>query len=83
MQNLLQSPSKQLEDETPERLDHLSPDKYGKAAYVDLTYTPSKLKENVLYRETTTLKRVEESHSKVRELESLNIILEDKLSKIK
>ena len=66
MQNLLNSPSNKLEEETAEKLENLSPAKYGKAAYVNLTYTPSKLKENVLYRETSTMKRVEESNSKVR-----------------
>ena len=48
-----------------------------------MTYTPSKLKENALYRETSTLKRVEESHSKVRQLEAENTMLMDKLSQIK
>ena len=82
MQNLLDSPSRKLEEETTEKLENLSPAKYGKAAYVNLTYTPSKLKENVLYRQTSTMKRVEESNSKVRELEANNIMLEDKVNKI-
>ena len=44
MQNLLNSPHSKIEQETAEKLENLSPAKYGKAAYVDLTFTPSKLK---------------------------------------
>lgn len=38
---------------------NLSPEKYGKGAYAELTFTPSKLADNVLYREASSLKRVE------------------------
>ena len=37
-------------DKSPNKLQNLSPEKYGKAAWADLTYTPSKLADNVLYR---------------------------------
>jgi hypothetical protein len=36
--------------ESPTKLQNLSPDKYGKGAFAALTYTPSKLADNVLYR---------------------------------
>ena len=49
MHNLLES-RRSLKPESPEKLHNLSPEKYGKAAYVELTYTPSKLADNVLYR---------------------------------
>lgn len=35
---------------SPSKIIGLSPEKYGKAACADLTYTPSKLYDNVLYR---------------------------------
>lgn len=37
-------------DVSPAKLTNLSPEKYGKAAWADLTYTPSKLADNVIYR---------------------------------
>lgn len=46
-------------DVSPAKLTNLSPEKYGKAAWADLTYTPSKLAENVIYREAATLKKTE------------------------
>ena len=33
-----------------EKLGNISPEKYGKGAYSELTYTPSKLADNVLFR---------------------------------
>lgn len=54
-------PQKEKEEnlpESPERLSDLSPQKYGKAAYVELSYTPSKLVENPLYREAATSKKL-------------------------
>ena len=35
--------SRMRKDVTPTKLNNLSPEKYGKAAWADLTYTPSKL----------------------------------------
>lgn len=42
--------SRMRKDATPAKLSNLSPDKYGKAAWADLTYTPSKLAENAIFR---------------------------------
>jgi hypothetical protein len=53
-------------DVSPAKLTNLSPEKYGKAAWADLTYTPSKLADNVIYREVVTLKKTEEGTSKLR-----------------
>jgi hypothetical protein len=47
-----------------------------------LTYTPSKLVDNVLFKEVTTLKKIEEESSKVRESDAFNSILKDRLSQI-
>ncbi len=64
--------SRMNKDVSPAKLSNLSPDKYGKAAWADLTYTPSKLADNVMYREAATLKKNEEGSSKLRELEAMN-----------
>ena len=48
MEKLLMS-RKQKEENT-QRLLNLSPEKYGKGAYAELTFTPSKLADNVLFR---------------------------------
>jgi hypothetical protein len=37
-------------DASPTKLQNLSPDKFGKSAYAGLTYTPSKLADNVLFK---------------------------------
>lgn len=51
MQNLLEQSRRSVnQNESPIKLNNLSPDKYGKAAFCDLVYTPSKLADNVLYR---------------------------------
>jgi len=42
--------SRMRKDASPARLNNLSPEKYGKAAWAELTYTPSKLADNVIYR---------------------------------
>jgi len=42
--------SRMSADHSPSKLENLSPEKYGKAAYATLTFTPSKLVDNVLYR---------------------------------
>lgn len=59
MHSLLESRRTAQGPESPVKLNNLSPDKYGKAAYLDLTYTPSKLADNLLYREVTTLRKIE------------------------
>lgn len=60
MQNLLENSRRTNNyNESPVKLSNISPNKYGKGAYCDLTYTPSKLADNILYREVTTLKKVE------------------------
>ena len=83
MHNLLESRRSAQGYESPVKLQNLSPEKYGKAAYVDLTYTPSKLADNLLYREVTTMKKMEEGNGKVREIEALNSIFQDRLEQIK
>lgn len=45
-------------EQSPSKLDNLSPEKYGKGAYANLTYTPSKLADNILFKEVTTLKKI-------------------------
>lgn len=52
--------SRRQKEESAEKVDNLSPEKYGRGAYLDLTFTPSKLSEHVLYREATHLKKIEE-----------------------
>ena len=64
MEHLLNS--RMSADKSPSKLENLSPDKYGKAAFASLTFTPSKLVDNVLYKEATTFKKIEEESSKVR-----------------
>ena len=49
--------SRMKKDLFPTKLHNLSPDKYGKAAWADLTYTPCKLADNVMYREAVTLRK--------------------------
>jgi hypothetical protein len=80
MENLLNS--RLSRDASPSKLENLSPNKFGKAAFASLTFTPSKLVDNVLYKEVTTLKKIEEESSKVRESETLNSVLKDRLSQI-
>lgn len=45
-------------DQSPTKLDNLSPEKFGKGAYASLTYTPSKLADNVLYKEASNFKKI-------------------------
>ena len=68
--------------ESPTKLENLSPEKYGKGAYAALTYTPSKLVDNILYREVTTMKKIEEELSKVRNSEAFNSLLKDRLGQL-
>ena len=58
--------SRMRKDVSPAHLKNLSPDKYGKAAFAELSYTPAKLVENVMYREVATLKKNEEGTNKLR-----------------
>lgn len=80
MDNLLNS--RLSRDASPSKLENLSPEKYGKAAFASMTFTPSKLVDNVLFKEVTTLKKVEEEASKVRESDALNSILKDRLAQV-
>ena len=57
MEHLLNS--RMSADQSPSKLENLSPEKYGKAAYASLTFTPSKLADNILYKEATTFKKIE------------------------
>ena len=66
----------------PEKLTGLSPEKYGKAAYIDLSFTPSQLNENVLYRDAMKMKTMEDPNQRVRELEAECVQLSDKVSKL-
>ena len=50
------------------KLEGLSPEKYGKAAYQDVMYTPSKLADNLLYKEVSAMKKNEENSQKYRDL---------------
>jgi hypothetical protein len=43
---------------SPTKLYNLSPEKYGKTAFRELTYTPEKLSENFLYKEVTITKKI-------------------------
>jgi hypothetical protein len=54
----------------------LSPERYGSTAYKNLSYTPSKLQDNIIYREVTVTKKIESEKNRIRELESLNSLLE-------
>lgn len=72
------SPSRRLEG-SPVRLSNLSPEKYGSTAYKNLTYTPEKLQDNHIYREVTITKKIETEKNRIRELESLNSLLEEKI----
>jgi len=58
--------SRMKKDVSPTKLQNLSPEKYGKAAWADLTYTPSKLADNIMYREAATLRKNEEGSNKLR-----------------
>ena len=52
--------SRRSRAEAPEKIGDISPEKYGKGAYCDLTFTPSKLADNVLFRDVSNMKKVEE-----------------------
>lgn len=40
------------------KLEGLSPEKYGKAAYQDMHYTPNKLADNCLYKDIKVMKKL-------------------------
>jgi hypothetical protein len=80
MENLLNS--RLSRDQSPTKLENLSPDKFGKSAYANLTFTPSKLADNILYKEANTMKKIEEESSKVRESAAYNSLLKDRLGQI-
>lgn len=42
--------SKDPPSSSPTKLKNLSPEKYGRTAFRELTYTPEKLTENFLYK---------------------------------
>lgn len=65
--------------ETAHKLEGLSPDRFGRSAYASLSYTPSKLAGNVLFKEASSMRRVEESSSKAREWEAVGQQLRVKL----
>lgn len=65
--------------ESPLHLDGLSPEKFGRGAYANLSYTPSKLAGNVLFREASSMRRAEEGSSKAREWEALHELLLERL----
>lgn len=45
-----------LSDE-PQVLDNLAPEKYGSIAYSQLSFTPNRLKDSMLYYEVSNLKK--------------------------
>lgn len=71
--------SRTRHDEEPISVGNLSPEKYGRSAFCNLQYTPSRLVDNVLFKEVSALKKVEEESSKNREFEAINDCLMDKL----
>lgn len=80
MQNLLEHSRRFAnQNESPIKLSHLSPQKFGKGAFCDLTYTPSKLADNFLFRDATTLKKIQEGNGKLRETEALKSLFQDRL----
>lgn len=80
MENLLNS--RLNRDEEPAKFETASPEKFGKAGFAGLTYTPSRLADNPLFKEATTLKKVEEPSSKYRESEALNNFMKDRLKQL-
>ena len=71
--------SRRKSKDAPEVVPPLSPEKYGKGAYCELNYTPSKLSEHVLWRESSKMRQVEDESSRCRELQSQVITLQDQI----
>lgn len=57
-QLFMSSGKKKPHEEHVFTLENLSPEKYGKAAFANLTYTPSKLADNVLYKDVSNQKKI-------------------------
>ena len=75
--------SRRKKQEAQEKLGSISPEKYGKGAFCELTYTHSKLADNVLFREAFNLKKIEEESCKNREFQAENTILSDQIEYLK
>lgn len=45
--------------ESPMKVEGLSPEKFGRAAFIDMQYTPSKLAENCLFKDVNSMKKYE------------------------
>lgn len=65
--------------ENPEKLNSIDPEKFGGAAYAELTFTSSKLVDNVIFREVANIKMAGQSTGKLRELEAENNTFRDRL----
>lgn len=57
----------------------ISPERQGSTTFKNMSYTPEKLESSYMYKEVTINKKVETEKNKIRELESLNALLEDKI----
>lgn len=55
---------------TPVPLKNLSPEKFGRSAFRELSYTPEKLVETILYKDVASNKKLELEKKRIRELES-------------
>ena len=51
---------------SPVKLKGLSPEKYGSVAFKNLSYTPSKLQDNFIYKEVTVTKKIESEKNRIR-----------------
>jgi predicted RNase H-like nuclease (RuvC/YqgF family) len=67
---------------SPTKLSGLSPEKYGKTAFRELSYTPEKLSENFLYKEVTVTKKIEVEKKRIRELESTCAVQVEKIRQL-
>lgn len=76
------SNTKEPASSSPTRLYNLSPEKYGKTAFRELSYTPEKLNENFLYKEVTVTKKIEVEKKRIRELESLTAVQQEKIKQL-
>ena len=57
----------------------ISPERHGSTTFKNLSYTPEKLENSYMYKEVTITKKIETEKNRIRELESLNALLEDKI----
>lgn len=74
--------SKDPHSSSPTRLKNLSPEKYGRTAFRELSYTPEKLTENFLYKEITVTKKIEVEKKRIRELESETAVQAEKIRQL-